>query len=107
MANGDFEELEDCPKPKMTKMEIDSTKELVARMKASSKNNMEVGAKYKMYFGHDNLNNKNIEIRAIVDDEYVVFKSWSKNKSRYVYSIESLYYFRLLSDQGSLKQEVS
>ena len=52
-----------------------------------------VGAKFKIYFNDGNINNKEIEIRGIVDG-HIVYKSQYKDKyqiDEYGYYLEGLF----------------
>lgn len=60
------------------------------------------GLSYQIYYSDGNINNKKIHVRAIVDEDRVVYRSWSKRKG-WVYSVESLYYFELLKNDGHLR----
>jgi len=40
------------------------------------------GEKWKLYFNENNINNKLIHIRGIIDDVYIVTRSWSTYKNR-------------------------
>lgn len=58
---------------------------------------LSVGAKLKIYFNPKNINNMELEVRAIVDDSYVVFVTKKGN-----YKMESIQYFNMLYKDGSL-----
>jgi hypothetical protein len=58
---------------------------------------MNEGEKYKIYYNKGNINNMTIEIRAIVDDTYVVFKT-----HKGAYKMENLSYFEMMEKQGIL-----
>lgn len=45
---------------------------------------------------------KLMHIRTIVDDNYVVFRCWSKRKKSWQYDIESLHFLFLLWEDGAL-----
>lgn len=49
------------------------------------------------YDNKNNVNNRVIHIRAIVDDEMIVFRQWSRRRQRWIYAIEHLYYFELIN----------
>ncbi len=65
---------------------------------------VEVGKKYRLFWNDNNLNNKTIHIRAIVDEYGVVYKKWSRYKARGVYAIDDISYFSTLKEQGVMKQ---
>lgn len=53
-----------------------------------------VGDKIRFDYGEGNRNNRLYHVRAIVDDQYVL-RHWSRSKRRWIYTIESLYFFQL------------
>lgn len=57
------------------------------------------GATLRLFWNERNPNNKRIHIRAIVDDEYVVYRQWSRRKG-WLYRIEWYYWFWLLDREG-------
>lgn len=58
---------------------------------------IKAGSKIKLFYNENNINNRIIYIRAIVDDDNVVFKVWSKGKRRWNYFIEDISYFEINS----------
>ena len=52
---------------------------------------LEVDQKWKLYYNENNLNNKLIHIRAIVDNEYVVVKYWKRNQ--WIYEMKNIWWF--------------
>ena len=64
---------------------------------------LQKGRKLKIYWGEKNMNNKTIHIRAIVDDDIVVYKFWLKRKKYWTYKTDNFYYFGLLYKDGILK----
>lgn len=64
----------------------------------------EVGQKWKIcYDSANNLNNRLIHIRAIVDEHQLVICTWSRRKQYWRYEMMDLYYFNLLKDDGNIK----
>lgn len=57
---------------------------------------MKVGQKYKLFFNPRNLNNGNIEIRAIVDNKQVVYLFNGK------YRMDSVVLFEFYLKEGHL-----
>lgn len=49
----------------------------------------------KIFYNKNNINNKILHIRNIVDIDYIVFKSYSKTKKRWIYNIEHISYFEI------------
>jgi len=60
------------------------------------------GEKWKLYFNENNINNKLIHIRGIIDDVYIVTRSWSTYKNRWIYDINHKVYFDILKKDESL-----
>ena len=56
---------------------------------------IEAGKSYRIFFNPDNINNKKIHIRAIIDDTQIVYKYWSRSRG-WVYQMEHKYYFENL-----------
>ncbi len=53
----------------------------------------EVGKKYRIFYGEGNRNNKVVHIRAIIDNDYFVFRQWFYSKRRWEYFIEHYCFF--------------
>ena len=51
------------------------------------------GSTYRLYYGANNRNNKLIHVRAIVDGDQIVCRTWSKGKKRWNYYVEDAIYF--------------
>jgi len=68
----------------------------------SLKDLLQPGKKLRIFYNENNINNRIVHIRAVVDDEYIVFKTWSQRQQRWSYQIESDYYFQLLLEEGRL-----
>jgi len=62
------------------------------------------GEKYKIFYNKNNINNKVIHIRAIVDDYQIICRHWSRYKQRWIYTIENEYYFYLLNESDSISK---
>ena len=65
---------------------------------------MEVGKKYRIFWNKDNPLNGTIHIRAIVDDNQVVYKEWSPGKQRYFYFVRDMMWFDMLKKDGVIKK---
>jgi len=63
---------------------------------------IKVGNKIQKFYNENNINNCVIEIRAIVDEEYVVFKRYYLKKES-AYIIESIHHFKMLYENNILK----
>lgn len=59
--------------------------------------------KLSLDYGVDNPNNKTLHIRSIIDDDYVVFKWWSRTKQRWIYQVEHKMYFEVNNDVMFIK----
>ena len=62
------------------------------------------GFSYNIFFGTGNPNNKKIHVRAVVDEHWIVYRSRSKRKQRWVYEIDYDYFFQLLARDGNIKK---
>lgn len=56
---------------------------------------IKIGETYKLFYGDNNINNSVIHIRAFVDDNFVVLRSWSKHKKQWVYDIKHKIWFSI------------
>jgi hypothetical protein len=63
---------------------------------------IKVGDSFKIDYGPKNSNNKVIHIRALVDDEYYVFRWWSKRRQRWIYDIETIDALRFIDKENAL-----
>lgn len=53
------------------------------------------GKKVKVFYYPGNTNNQLRHIRAIVDEEYVVYRVWGRHSKRWLYEVAWLYQFYL------------
>lgn len=56
-------------------------------------NHLKPGMKLKLFYGEGNINNKVMHIRAVIDNEYFVYKFWAKHKKAWIYQIEHESFF--------------
>lgn len=63
---------------------------------------LKVGNKIKVFYNKGNRNNRLYHVRAIMDDEYVVVKTWVRHKKRWAYSVLDLYWFEIHWEDGKL-----
>lgn len=56
------------------------------------------GEKYKLFYQKGNINNCIIEIRGVIDDEYIVFRVKHRTKKEWIYCIEWIYWFEARKD---------
>lgn len=61
------------------------------------------GQSVRMNYGEGNLNNEVRHIRAIVDEEFVVYRVWFKHKRRWEYKVEWVGAFQIGYDAGQLE----
>ena len=60
------------------------------------------GNTLRIDYGPGNHNNQLIHIRAWVDGAQIVFRWWSYKRRRWMYQIESRYYFEIRQANGYL-----
>ena len=58
--------------------------------------NLNIGDKIRIDYGQGNFNNRVIHVRAFVDDDFVVIRSWSKSKKHWSYEVQHRSYFAVL-----------
>ena len=63
---------------------------------------MKPGHIMKMVFSENDIDNKTIYIRAVVDDNWIVYKYWAERKKCWVYIIEYIYLLEFLYRNGGL-----
>ena len=61
------------------------------------------GNKIEIFFYEGNSNNKTIEIRGVVDDNYIVYRVYRKAKQRFCYGLEHISYYGFLEEDGCLE----
>ncbi len=66
--------------------------------------NPEIGKNYHLFFSEGNPDNTFIHIRAIVDEDWIVFKQWSQRKGLWHYDIKPGIWFKLLANHSIIKQ---
>lgn len=64
---------------------------------------LQPGRKVRQYFNPGNPNNRVEHIRAIVDDDQVVVRWWSKGKQRWVYEVRGRGWYEMLYHKGNLQ----
>lgn len=65
---------------------------------------MEVGKKYRIFWNKDNPNNETIHVRAIVDEDQIVYKQWYSSKQRWMYHVRDILWFDMLKKEGIIKK---
>ena len=61
------------------------------------------GKKVRRYFGKKDRRNQLMHIRAVVDEEYIVYRVWSRRRRWWVYKIDWWYYFYMDMEYGYLQ----
>ena len=64
---------------------------------------LQPGKKVRLFYNEGNPNNELRHILAIVDDEHIVYKVWSKGKQRWRYRVEWMYAFQMALEGGHLQ----
>jgi hypothetical protein len=70
--------------------------------KKSLNDMLKIGNKVRIYYGKDNINNRTVHIRGLVDKYIYVIRHWSPRR-RWIYDTETIYMFELLYKNGNLK----
>lgn len=65
---------------------------------------IEIGDIFQLNYGPDNAHNRTIHVRAIVDDYWVVVRSWSKRRRRWNYTLQDLSFFEETAASGHLEK---
>ena len=65
------------------------------------------GQSYKLNLGKGNPNNKTMHIRAVVDDEAVVYRVWSRHKQGWRYKLDTLSLFAMYDAAGCLGNPIN
>jgi len=63
---------------------------------------MRPGNKVRLFISENNVNNKLMHVLAVVDEDYVVYKSWSRRRQSWNYQVEYIYLFELFNKEGWL-----
>jgi hypothetical protein len=65
---------------------------------------LQPGQKVRFDYGEPSPNNRVCHIRAIIDEEYIAFRVWSKTRRRWLYYIDDVYFFQGAYALGYLKR---
>lgn len=65
---------------------------------------LQPGVKLRRFYGKGHPSNALFHIRAIVDEDWVVFCQWVPRKQSWAYRVEYRYLFDLLYNDGHLKK---
>jgi hypothetical protein len=63
---------------------------------------LQPGNTVKIFFNEGNRCNKTIEIKEIVDKNYIVYRIYDIGEESYYYKIEFVYYFKMLEKDNCL-----
>jgi len=66
------------------------------------KKTIKPGNKVKLFFNEGNRNNQIMEIREIVDEDYIVYRVYDMSEDRYDYHIQYIYLFYLYDREDCL-----
>jgi hypothetical protein len=53
----------------------------------------EVGKSYSLFYNENNVNNRRIHVRAVVDDEQYVIRTWFRSKVNWHYEVKNIHWF--------------
>ncbi len=60
-------------------------------MEELARKRLKVGHAYRLFYNPNNINNHTFHVRAFVDDEQVVVRTWSKRRRWWRYEIRGLF----------------
>jgi len=63
---------------------------------------LKAGDRIKIFYNVNNINNKTIQIRSIVDKTKIVSRVWSRRKKMWIYTLEDVSHFEYLYEKGKL-----
>jgi hypothetical protein len=66
---------------------------------------VKLGARLYIFYSDGNINNRIVHIRAIVDDEWIVWRIWSRKRRRWLYHVGHISRFEYLYEQGHLSTQ--
>lgn len=69
---------------------------------AELKTTLVPGKSFCVFYDAGNPNNCIAHIRAIVDDDWIVWRRWIKTKRAWAYRVDYIYFFWLLNQDGHL-----
>ena len=64
---------------------------------------LQPGISLRIYYYPGNINNTRLHIRAVVDDDWFVYREWWRSKQRWHYAIEHRYFFEMRHADGHLR----
>lgn len=63
------------------------------------------GTSFRFFYNTGNPNNCIAHIRAIVDNEWVVWRKWARTKQRWIYLVDYIHFFWLHQKDHKVKRE--
>jgi hypothetical protein len=63
---------------------------------------LQTGKRLHIYFGEENINNEKIEVREVVDNEHIVFRTKNEVNNTYAYRMKDILWFYTLEQEGCL-----
>ena len=67
---------------------------------------LQPGKKIRVWYTKDNPNNRLLHIRAVVDEDWIVFKEWWYSKKRWHYEVKHKYYFEIRNRDNNLLEVI-
>ena len=64
--------------------------------------NLQPGKSIRKYYRKDNIFNQLLHIRAIVDEDQIIYRYWNYHRRGWVYLITQIYYFNMLNESHHL-----
>jgi hypothetical protein len=65
---------------------------------------LQPGARLRVWYRHPDSNAETYHIRAIVDNNFVVSRIWSKHRNGWDYRVDHWYFFELTLKDGGLRK---
>jgi hypothetical protein len=65
---------------------------------------LQPGTRLRVKYRHPDSETETYHIRAIVDENFVVSRIWSKRNKRWVYRVDHWYFFELTLKDGGLRK---
>lgn len=63
------------------------------------------GKSFRFFYNAGNPSNSLAHIRAIVDDEWIVWRKWAKSKRRWIYLVDHIHLFWLHRQDRMVEEE--
>jgi len=72
---------------------------------AATRRAIRPGHRVSVFYGPGNINNETRHIRAIIDDDWIVYRVWSPARKSWRYSVSWLYEYQLGMESGAMRIE--